>query len=51
MSVFLSPATIIPIHDVVQFASNARRSVFSSRDIRKDIHLAFSGVRQDFTWH
>ncbi len=41
MSVFLPPAAIVPIHGVVQFVSNASRSAFSSRDIRKDLLWPF----------
>ena len=36
MSVFLPPAAIVPVHGVVQFASNASRGAFSAKDIRRD---------------
>ena len=41
MSVFLPPAAIVPVHGVVQFASNASRGAFSAKDIRRDILWPF----------
>jgi len=41
MSVFLPPAAIVPVHGVVQFASNASRGAFSAKDIRWDILWPF----------
>jgi len=41
MSVFLPPAAIVPVHGVVQFASNASRGAFSPKDIRRDILWPF----------
>jgi len=41
MSVFLPPAAIVPVHGVVQFASNASRGAFSPREIRRDILWPF----------
>ena len=41
MSVFLPAASIVPVHGVVQFASNASRGAFSPRDIRRDILWPF----------
>ena len=41
MSVFLPPAAIVPVHGVVQFASNASRGAFAARDIRRDILWPF----------
>lgn len=41
MSVFLPPAAVVPIHGVVQFASNASRGAFSPKDIRRDILWPF----------
>lgn len=41
MSVFLPPAAIVPVHGVVQFASNASRGAFSPKEIRRDILWPF----------
>jgi uncharacterized membrane protein YfcA len=41
MSVFLPAAAIVPVHGVVQFASNASRGAFSAKDIRRDILWPF----------
>ncbi len=41
MSIFLPPAAIVPVHGVVQFASNASRGAFSAKDIRRDILWPF----------
>jgi len=41
MSVFLPPVAIVPVHGVVQFASNASRGAFSAKDIRRDILWPF----------
>jgi uncharacterized membrane protein YfcA len=41
MSVFLPPAAIVPVHGVVQFASNASRGAFSLKEIRRDILWPF----------
>jgi uncharacterized membrane protein YfcA len=41
MSVFLPPAAIVPVHGVVQFASNASRGAFSPQEIRRDILWPF----------
>jgi len=41
MSVFLPPAAVVPVHGVVQFASNASRGAFSPREIRRDILWPF----------
>ena len=41
MSVFLPAAAIVPVHGVVQFASNASRGAFSPQEIRRDILWPF----------
>lgn len=41
MSVFLPAAAVVPVHGVVQFASNASRGAFSPQDIRRDILWPF----------
>lgn len=41
MSVFLPPAAVVPVHGVVQFASNASRGAFSPNDIRREILWPF----------
>ena len=41
MSVFLPPAAIVPVHGVVQLASNASRGAFAPKDIRRDILWPF----------
>ena len=41
MSVFLPPAAVVPVHGVIQFASNASRGAFAPRDIRRDILWPF----------
>lgn len=41
MSVFLPPVAVVPVHGVVQFASNASRGAFSAKDIRHDILWPF----------
>jgi uncharacterized membrane protein YfcA len=41
MSVFLPPAAVVPIHGVVQFASNASRGAFSPKEIRREILWPF----------
>jgi uncharacterized membrane protein YfcA len=41
MSVFLPPVAVVPVHGVVQFASNASRGAFSPREIRRDILWPF----------
>lgn len=43
MSIFLPPVAVVPVHGVVQFASNASRGAFSPRDIRRDILWPFLG--------
>ncbi len=41
MSVFLPPAAVVPVHGVVQFASNASRGAFSPKEIRREILWPF----------
>jgi uncharacterized membrane protein YfcA len=41
MSVFLPPVAVVPVHGVVQFASNASRGAFAPKDIRRDILWPF----------
>jgi uncharacterized membrane protein YfcA len=41
MSVFLPPAAVVPVHGVVQFASNASRGAFSPKQIRREILWPF----------
>jgi uncharacterized membrane protein YfcA len=41
MSVFLPPTAVVPVHGVVQFASNASRGAFSPLEIRRDILWPF----------
>jgi uncharacterized membrane protein YfcA len=41
MSVFLPPAAVVPVHGVVQFASNASRGAFSPREIRRELLWPF----------
>lgn len=41
MAVFLPPAAVVPVHGVVQFASNASRGAFSPKQIRRDILWPF----------
>jgi len=41
MSLFLPPAAIVPVHGVVQFASNASRGAFAPQGIRRDILWPF----------
>lgn len=43
MSVFLPPAAVVPVHGVVQLASNASRGALSPRDIRRDLLWPFLG--------
>lgn len=43
MSVFLPPVAVVPVHGVVQFASNASRGAFSLKDIRQEIIWPFLG--------
>ncbi len=41
MPLFLPPAAVVPIHGVVQFASNASRGAFSTHTIRRDLLWPF----------
>lgn len=41
MSVFLPPVAVVPVHGVVQFASNASRGAFSPKGIKRDILWPF----------
>ncbi len=41
MSVFLPPVAVVPVHGMVQFASNASRGAFSPKDIRRKILWPF----------
>ncbi len=36
MSVFLPPGAVVPVHGVVQLASNASRGALAPREVRRD---------------
>lgn len=41
MSVFLPPVAIVPVHGMVQLASNASRGAFSPKEVRRDLLWPF----------
>lgn len=41
MSVFLPPGAVVPVHGVVQLASNASRGALAPREVRRDILWPF----------
>lgn len=41
ISIFLPPGAVVPVHGVVQFASNASRGAFSPKDICREILWPF----------